>query len=208
MGRSDGMARPSVAKERRRELANSARRAIARKGVASATLRDVAQGAGLSTGIVSYYFKGKQEVVNSAIDLAARQFQERVARRSAVSAAPRARLEAHVRAVFDGSVRERREELAFWAECWSEATRSAAVRNAHQQRFRAWVAELQAIISAGQESDDFSRDAEPSMAAAQIACIIDGVWLHSVIDASALPPRELADATVALAIKVLAADGS
>ena len=202
------MAKRSVAEERRSSLARSARRAIARKGIAGATMRDVAVGTGLSTAIVSYYFNGKRDLVNSAVDLAAREFQRRVARHSVKAATPWEQLEAHVRAVFDGPTRERREELAFWAECWSEAARSDDMRKLHNQRFRAWLGELRAIIVLGQETGEFRDDDDASALAAFVASAIDGVWLHSVIDAGTVPARGLADVTVSLLGRAILAEGA
>ena len=54
--------RPSVERERRVQLTSAAARVIARKGYEAATLRDVADEAGTSTGTLNYYYHGKDDL--------------------------------------------------------------------------------------------------------------------------------------------------
>ena len=54
--------RPSVEPERREQLIEAAARVIARSGYDAATVRDVAREAGVSTGVIAYYFEGKDDL--------------------------------------------------------------------------------------------------------------------------------------------------
>jgi AcrR family transcriptional regulator len=57
------MARPKDQAERRRDLVNAAGRAIVSGGVAGLRIRDVASEAGLSAGLVSYYYRSLDDLV-------------------------------------------------------------------------------------------------------------------------------------------------
>jgi AcrR family transcriptional regulator len=197
--------RADIPDERRRQLIASARKVIASKGVVNATLRDVAIDAGVSTGIVSYYFHGKQQLITAAVKAAALDFQRLVAKREAGAVTPWERLQAHVLAVFDGPLRQRRADLAFWAECWSEAVRADHIRRAHSERFRAWLSELTAIIDAGQRAGEFSAPEEAKDLATFVVCAIDGLWLHSVVDAEVMAMRGLPELAVKLTGRVVGA---
>ena len=76
------MARPKDQTGRRRNLVDAATRAIARCGVAGLRVRDVAGEAGLSPGLVSYYYRSLDDLV---VDVHARAVQRFYsARREAV----------------------------------------------------------------------------------------------------------------------------
>ncbi len=193
--------------ERRRQLTSSARRVIAAKGAANATLRDVAADAGVSTGIVSYYFNGKRDLLRAAVRAAADDFSRRVEKTSS-AINPWERLDAHVAALFEGSEKRRRQELAFWAECWSEAARAEDVRLVHRDHFKDWCAHLASIIHDGQTARVMDATRSADDLAAFVACALDGLWLHSVISREVAPRARIRDITLALVRKTLAPDGS
>ena len=71
--------RPSVEGERRVQLIAAAARVIARSGYDAATLRDVAREAGISTGVIAYYFDGKDDLFAHVLRAASRAFRARLA---------------------------------------------------------------------------------------------------------------------------------
>ena len=198
------MPKTGAGDERRRQLTSSARRVIAAKGAAEATLRDVAADAGVSTGIVSYYFDGKRELLRAAVRAAADDFSRRVEKTESAATDPWERLDAHVAALFEGSAKRRRQELAFWAECWSEAARTDDLRLVHSDHFRDWCAHLASIIRAGQGARVMDATRSAGDLAAFIACALDGLWLHSVISRETAPPERIGDLTSELMRRLLA----
>ena len=64
--------RPSVEPERREQLIAAAARVIARSGYDAATVRDVAREAGVSTGVIAYYFEGKDDLFAHVLRSASR----------------------------------------------------------------------------------------------------------------------------------------
>ncbi|MBA3508847.1 MAG: TetR/AcrR family transcriptional regulator, partial [Thermoleophilaceae bacterium] len=53
--------------QRRTEVAAAARAAIADRGLDGATVRDIAAAAGVSTGVLAYYFRDKDELLLQAL---------------------------------------------------------------------------------------------------------------------------------------------
>jgi AcrR family transcriptional regulator len=76
------VARPKDQRERRGDLVRAATRAIAETGVAGLRIRDVAAQAGLSAGLVSYYYRTLDELVLDVHADAVRRFYS--ARREAI----------------------------------------------------------------------------------------------------------------------------
>ena len=72
--------RPSVEEERREQLIAAAARVIARSGYDAATVRDVAREAGVSTGVIAYYFDGKDDLFAHVLRAASRAFRARLER--------------------------------------------------------------------------------------------------------------------------------
>ncbi|GAA3092637.1 hypothetical protein GCM10010530_17470 [Kribbella aluminosa] len=79
---NSGVARPKDQRERRGDLVRAAARAIAETGVAGLRIRDVAAQAGLSAGLVTYYYRDLDELVLDVHADAVRRFYS--ARREAI----------------------------------------------------------------------------------------------------------------------------
>lgn len=79
---NSGVARPKDQRERRGDLVRAATRAIAETGVTGLRIRDVAAQAGLSAGLVSYYYRSLDDLVLDVHADAVRRFYS--ARREAI----------------------------------------------------------------------------------------------------------------------------
>ena len=61
--------RPDVSEERRTQIIESATQVFARQGFANTRMEDVASEAGLSKGLLYWYFKSKEEIITAIADL-------------------------------------------------------------------------------------------------------------------------------------------
>jgi AcrR family transcriptional regulator len=59
---------PKVVEDRREQIIDAAMRVFAQKGYARATNRDVAREAGITTGLIYYYFKSKEDLLRAALE--------------------------------------------------------------------------------------------------------------------------------------------
>jgi AcrR family transcriptional regulator len=57
-----------VVEDRREQIIDAAMRVFAQKGFARATNRDVAREAGITTGLIYYYFKSKEDLLREALE--------------------------------------------------------------------------------------------------------------------------------------------
>jgi AcrR family transcriptional regulator len=64
--------------QRRAQLMLATMQCVAEVGVEKTTVWMVAERAGVSTGMVLYYYRNKKELINSAVSWAAREFRERL----------------------------------------------------------------------------------------------------------------------------------
>jgi TetR/AcrR family transcriptional repressor of bet genes len=107
---------------RRQELIDAAIVSISEHSLSRTTVSKVAEAAGLSQGIVNFYFKSKEALLLATLEHVESEF-ERVRRAALARAgkAPERRLDAIVEATFDPSVCNLRF-TAVWNAFWGEAS--------------------------------------------------------------------------------------
>ncbi|MBS0389427.1 MAG: TetR family transcriptional regulator C-terminal domain-containing protein [Proteobacteria bacterium] len=115
---------------RRDEIALVACKAIAEHGFARATVAQIAQTAGYTTGMVAYYFDSKQEIILAALRLILKRMDQRL---QGVPGAPRAGLLEVLSEALPIDA-QRRTECAFWTAFWGQLA-----ADAHLKRLNAWV---------------------------------------------------------------------
>jgi len=106
---------------RRQQLIEATMRSIANHGLARTTVARVAEKAGLSQGIMNFYFEGKQALLLATLEYVESEFQ-RVRREKKRSAAktPEAQMDAIIEATFDSAVCNPLY-LDVWDAFWGEA---------------------------------------------------------------------------------------
>jgi AcrR family transcriptional regulator len=170
--------------QRRRDLALAACAVIARRGLAGATVRDVAREAGCTTGMVSHYFADKDQLLVAALDVATRNAGARIRDRALADPAD-------LRSVLAESLpldAARRAEWRVWVAFWGSAAVGSALRHEHSSRYDLWRAALDLVLGhAGYGRDQRADAAEILMVA------VDGVGLHATLEPDRWPPgRQLA----------------
>jgi AcrR family transcriptional regulator len=184
--------RPSVERERRVQLTGAAARVIARKGYVAATVRDVADEAGTSTGTLHYYYDGKDDLFAATLRAASEGFQAELAAAVAAAASPRDKLVAMALAATP-STPARREGHAVWIDFWAQAARDESLRELNQHIYDRWRIEIAAIVRAGQRAGAFAAAADPDAFARGYTAVIDGLATHVVLH-DGFGPEEMAAA--------------
>ena len=128
------MAKAEAVKEiRRKQLIDATIRAIGRYGYASTTLTHVAGEAGLSPGIVNFYFKSKDQLLLATLEQIVDEYSAFwQAALSKGKVAPAAGLEAMIDADFHPSVCNP-EKIQIWYAFWAEAGNNPAYQGLVQR---------------------------------------------------------------------------
>ena len=142
---------------RRQELIDAAITSIAEHGLPRTTVARVAEAAGLSQGILSFYFDGKQALLLATLEYVESEF-ERVRRTAMARArtAPEWQLDAIIESTFDPTICNPRY-TAVWNAFWGEARARAdymRVCSAHE------TAQIEETIALFREIADPNVDAE------------------------------------------------
>lgn len=105
---------------KRRHLIEAAIRVVGRKGVARATIQDVAQESDLSVGLANFYFAGKEDLFSAAFQDLAEEYESVWRGRTDGLDDPAAILDAMIIASFDPQVLSQ-PKAAAWFAFWGEA---------------------------------------------------------------------------------------
>lgn len=122
-GKSDGekKGRKASKEVRRLQLIEATIDSLARRGYSETTMADVADGAGLSRGIVNFHFESKEKLLIATLQHMADEYAAHWrAALGKAGADPARQLQALVVADFDRSICNKRK-LAAWFAFWGEA---------------------------------------------------------------------------------------
>lgn len=177
--------RPSEPEKRGRKASKETRRlqlieatidSLSKRGYSETTMADVADGAGLSRGIVNFHFESKDKLLVATLQHMADEYAAHW--RGALDKAgpdPAARLAALVAADFDRAVCNRRK-LAAWFAFWGEAKSRPtyqALCGARDEVYQAAVVDLcAALIEAG------GYPLDPRQTALALDAMLEGLWLR------------------------------
>jgi AcrR family transcriptional regulator len=176
---------------RRQQIVRATVRCLAREGYTSLTMRRIAREAGVSQGILHYYFADKRAILAATLEAVSRDLDRRAAAaQSRTGRDPAARLRALVRACLEVAV-ARPEFWVVFVEFWGEMMhdrRLRAMNAAVYDRTRRLIARL---VAEGVRTRRF-RAVEPQRAAAVVLGLVDGVSLQLTFDPEAFGVAEAA----------------
>ena len=151
-------------------------RTIARHGVAGATVRRIAQEAGVSTGFISHYFRDKKEVFAAALTLSNEQSQKRLS----ACTEGRCGLEA-LRAVIEAVLpldEERRLEWLIWVTFGGSAGTDPALAKEWRRGRDSWHTTLAHFLQQAKAAEEIRPDVDVEHEADRLVVLIVGLGLH------------------------------
>lgn len=181
--------------ERRRALVEACARVLAREGATGASVRAIAQQAGVSPGLIGHYFTGVEGLLAETYRAVVSRVNDGIfAEVEAAGPDPRVRLDSFVRANFAPAVADP-ALLATWIAFWSLVASRPAFRALHDASNATVRARLEQLLGACGVAPAALR-AE----ATALSALIDGLWLELCL----APDGLSADQAVAIARAQLA----
>jgi TetR/AcrR family transcriptional regulator, transcriptional repressor of bet genes len=157
-------------------LLGAAIESVALHGLSGTTLSTVAEQAGVSRASVGFHFKGKEQLLSAALDLALERYETTF--RNAVNTAttPRAKLEAILNHDVNFPIGFP-STIALWFAVWGEAQSLALYRAGtlpHDRKYTKEIRELAAVLT-----DDASLVKQFTSA---FTLYLAGIWLDYHLD--------------------------
>ena len=161
---------------RRQQLIEATIDSLAKRGYSETTMADVADGAGLSRGIVNFHFESKEKLLVATLQYMADEYSAHW--RAALQKAgddPARQLGTLVAADFDRSICNRRK-LAAWCAFWGEAKSRPtyqALCGARDEAYQNVFIDLCRRLKA-----DGGYDFDPHATALALSAMLEGLWLR------------------------------
>lgn len=175
-GDGEKRGRKASKETRRQQLIEATIDSLAKRGYSDTTLADVADGAGLSRGIVNFHFESKENLLIATLQYMSEEYGDHwnsALEKAGPSVA--SRLWAIVHADFDRKICTKRK-LAAWCAFWGEAKSRPtyqALCGARDVKYQETVIALCADLKA--EGD---YDYEPEPMALSLCAMLEGLWLR------------------------------
>lgn len=169
-----------MAPMRREQIVHATIRGLARWGYAGLTMKRVAAEAGVSQGILHYYFRDKAAMLAAAARRVTADLDRRVATESRGARTARERLRAVIRACLRTAV-DHRDFWTVFIEFWGEAFHDRRLATVNRQAY----ARARRLIGAGLARGVASREFRPidvEEAAAVVLALVDGLSLQLTFD--------------------------
>ncbi|MFC9969961.1 TetR/AcrR family transcriptional regulator [Spirillospora sp. NPDC127200] len=187
---------------RRRELAEAVWRVIRRDGLEEASVRRVAQEAGLSMGSLRHYFASQSELLAFALRMVIDRIDRRVAALDP-SGPPRERAE-RVLAQLLPMDDERRAENEVWLAFTARAMVDPGLRALRDEGYDALRAGCRRVVALLRDADAAADADETELAAARLHALVDGLAVHAAMRPGDTTPERMA-AVIARHLDELAA---
>ena len=152
---------------------------LAKRGYAETTMADVADGAGLSRGIVNFHFESKEKLLVATLQHMYDEYSTHW--RTALQKAgddPARQLQALVWADFDRSICNKRK-LAAWCAFWGEAKSRPTYQALSSSRDGYYQQTFIDLCATLKKSGGY--DYEPQVIALALSAMLEGLWLRMMM---------------------------
>jgi len=176
-GRSRGS---FIEQARRRQIVETAIRTIAQRGYSQASLAEIAREAGISKGVISYHFEGKDDLFEEILARLRREPAEFVKQRVDACASAHEKLRAYVRANFEYMKGHRTAYVAL-VDMWGSRGTSQGGQRFNVEAYEPSRKYIARILESGRQRGEPALGS-PMTTASVIQAAIDGVMLQWVFD--------------------------
>lgn len=173
---------------RRSQLTKAAYKVVGQKGYYDFTIKDIAREAGLSTGLIHYYFKNKEDLLLTLLKEMNANLRFYLNRALSVLSDPRDKLLAFCDQAFD-LVDKEKAYFYVLIDFWAQINHNNRIRQANIKLFQSYREEIASILREGAESGLFNV-ADVKLTSVIIISLIQGTIIQFVIDNGAFDYRE------------------
>ena len=170
----DRKGRKASKETRQQQLIEATIDSLAKRGYAETTLANVADGAGLSRGIVNFHFESKERLLIATLQFMADEYAGHwMGAYEKAGPSPAARLWALVAADFDRKLTTRRK-LAAWCAFWGEAKSRPTYQALCGARDARYQQLFEDLVTALKEEGGYSF--EPQATTLALCATLEGLW--------------------------------
>lgn len=189
------MSKPDVATERKLQIVKATVECIIQKGYHNFSMQDVAKTAGVSKGIIHYYFLNKDELMMCVLDKVAGDIEDILSQEMTATFDPVRKLEIFV-AVLANVVRNTKAYYQVNMDFWTQINQKENVREVISRHYQNYRETGSTMIDEGIAKGIF-KPVDSKKYASYIIGVVDGLSLQWLFDDKSIDY----DATIAMVTK-------
>ncbi|RJP16063.1 MAG: TetR family transcriptional regulator [Candidatus Abyssobacteria bacterium SURF_5] len=172
-----------IAPKRRAEIIEATFFCIALKGYSNITMQDIADSAGVSKGVIHYYFHNKEELFLSVFDKLIKDLDTHLGRKVQRAKTPPEKIRAIITAVFE-KVRENKKFQVVLLDFWAHSTKIPKLQDATANQYARYRHLAKKIISEGVDKGYFI-ECDPARIASALIGLVEGLMIQWIFDQNA-----------------------
>jgi AcrR family transcriptional regulator len=176
---------------RRSQLTRAAYKVVGEKGYSDFTIKDIAEEAGLSTGLVHYYFKDKEDLLFNLLRGMNAKLKDQLNKTLTVLTEPQDKLLAFCDEAF-ALVDKEKAYFYVLIDFWAQMNHDNRIRQANVKLFQSYREEITAILKEGETKGVF-KVVDVKLTSVIIISLIQGTIIQYIIDNEAFDYREYTD---------------
>jgi TetR/AcrR family transcriptional regulator, transcriptional repressor of bet genes len=192
---------------RRSQILCASIKSVGRRGVDGARLKDIANEAGVSLGLVQHYFDTRQELMEQTFRVMLRLSLTRLRVVMDEQPDPLVTLAALVRMHVNGTV-EFSERWGFWLELWSSARRDTTLAEITHDIYQLWTEPFHDAIEELQRQGRCRTDLSAADAVVILMGLIDGLAVRSLVDPQVMSLEQMEKRLLVASFSVLEVAGA
>jgi AcrR family transcriptional regulator len=194
-----------ASKDRHQEILTAAAKVITERGLAETRISDIAERAGVSPGLILYYFESKDRLLSDALTYTNDRFYLETSRELRRIPDARSQLDRFIQLSVPGLLPEfeRLEEWALWIEIWVRALRDGEMAKDREVLDKRWRAQIATIVRNGQRTGEFSVPDDADDLALRLGALIDGLAIQVLMNDSEVTPARMQEVCMEVAAREL-----
>lgn len=162
---------------RRQQLIEATIDCVAELGLRATTINSISKKAGLSSGIISHYFGGKQGLIQATVRYLLSDLKQMLLTGLTASTTPEQRLMLIVEANFS-RLQQQSNATKTWLSFWAQSMHDSELHRLQKVNSKRLLSNLACSYKQLMNPDEAREAAETS------AAMIDGLWLRAVLNKS------------------------
>ena len=172
-----------IAPKRRAEIIEATFFCIALKGYSNITMQDIADSAGVSKGVIHYYFRNKEELFLSVHDKLIRDLDSHLGKKVERAKTPPEKIRAITSAVFE-KVKENKKFQVVLLDFLAHSTKMPRLQEATANQYSRYRHMAKKILVEGMEKGYFKK-CDPVRVASALIGLIEGLTIQWIFDQAA-----------------------
>ncbi len=166
--------------ERRERILQAMAQCVVEEGIQGASLRKVAKRANATTGMITHYYRSKDDLIVEALKAAGARFRQSLATAGIKPGINRLQKRFELRMASQKT--DGVPSWKYWLEYWAAATRSEDLRKHHVEMSRAGTASMTEDVEQAIADGDAKQSMDPNLAAGITHALYYGLGILTTLD--------------------------